>query len=98
MPSMRSTQAIRGLNGYQWAALMLKRGVIAMVLIVLTLTTTTTTTTIKSKGNSMTTTKTNTKTTYGLKASTVSLYSEAVKMGYSWSLAMSKLKELYEHN
>ena len=46
----------------------------------------------------MTTTKTNTKTTYGLKASTVSLYSEAVKMGYSWSLAMSKLKELYEHN
>ena len=27
----------KGLNGYQWVALMLKRGVIAMVLIVLTL-------------------------------------------------------------
>lgn len=67
-------------------------------------------TTIKSKGNSMTTAmtnvmtnvktnvKTNTTTSYGLKASTVSLYSKAVKMGYSWSLAMSELKELYEHN
>ena len=37
-------------------------------------------------------------TIYGLRASTVSLYSNAVRMGYPWSLAMSKLKELYEHN
>lgn len=67
-----------------------------------TITIMTLTTTIKSKGNSMTTAMTNVKTdtttSYGLKASTVSLYSNAVKMGYPWSLAMSKLKELYEHN
>ena len=46
----------------------------------------------------MTNTDDNTMTIYGLRASTVSLYSNAVRMGYPWSLAMSKLKELYEHN
>lgn len=40
---------------------------------------------------------TNTKV-YGLKASTVDLYSNMVKCGFSWSTAMEHLKELYEHN
>lgn len=40
---------------------------------------------------------TNTKV-YGLKASTVDLYSNMVKCGFSWDVAMRDLKELYEHN
>ena len=46
-----------------------------------------------------TTTTTNTNATvYGLTVQTVSVYREAVAMGYNWSTAMSKMKALYEHN
>lgn len=35
---------------------------------------------------------------YGLTAQTVLFYSDMVRCGFNWGLAMSKLKELYEHN
>ena len=37
-------------------------------------------------------------TQYGLTAQTVLLYSDMVRCGFDWSLAMAQLKELYEHN
>lgn len=35
---------------------------------------------------------------YGLTAQTVLFYSDMVRCGFNWGLAMLKLKELYEHN
>ena len=35
---------------------------------------------------------------YGLTAQTVLFYSDMVRCGFNWSLAMALLKELYEHN
>lgn len=35
---------------------------------------------------------------YGLTAQTVLFYSDMVRCGFDWSLAMSHLKELYENN
>lgn len=37
-------------------------------------------------------------TQYGLTAQTVLFYSDMVRCGFNWSLAMEQLKELYEHN
>ncbi|AKA61650.1 hypothetical protein [Enterobacter phage E-4] len=39
-----------------------------------------------------------TTTQYGLTAQTVLFYSDMVRCGFDWSLAMVQLKELYEHN
>lgn len=35
---------------------------------------------------------------YGLTAQTVLFYSDMVRCGFNWSLAMEHLKELYENN
>lgn len=35
---------------------------------------------------------------YGLTAQTVMFYSDMVRCGFDWSLAMEHLKELYENN
>lgn len=35
---------------------------------------------------------------YGLTAKTVQFYSDMVRCGFDWSLAMALLRELYEHN
>lgn len=35
---------------------------------------------------------------YGLTAQTVLFYSDMVRCGFNWSLAMAHLKELYENN
>ena len=35
---------------------------------------------------------------YGLTAQTVLFYSDMVRCGFDWSLAMTQLRELYEHN
>lgn len=35
---------------------------------------------------------------YGLTAQTVLFYSDMVRCGFNWSLAMAQLRELYEHN
>lgn len=35
---------------------------------------------------------------YGLTAQTVLVYSDMVRCGFDWSLAMAHLKELYETN
>lgn len=35
---------------------------------------------------------------YGLTAQTVLFYSDMVRCGFDWSLAMAQLRELYEHN
>ena len=37
-------------------------------------------------------------TQYGLTAQTVLFYSNMVRCGFDWSLAMAQLMELYEHN
>lgn len=37
-------------------------------------------------------------TQYGLTAQTVLFYSDMVRCGFDWPLAMAQLKELYEHN
>lgn len=37
-------------------------------------------------------------TQYGLTAQTVLFYSDMVRCGFDWSLAMAQLRELYEHN
>lgn len=37
-------------------------------------------------------------TTYGLTRQTMDTYREAVRHGYNYTLAMIKLKALYEHN
>ncbi|AYD80128.1 hypothetical protein HOU33_gp02 [Escherichia phage N30] len=41
---------------------------------------------------------TNNTTQYGLTAQTVLFYSDMVRCGFNWSLAMEHLKELYENN
>lgn len=38
----------------------------------------------------------NNNTQYGLTAQTVLFYSDIVRCGFNWSLAMAHLKELYE--
>lgn len=40
----------------------------------------------------------NNTTQYGLTAQTVLFYSDMVRCGFDWSLAMGHLKELYENN
>lgn len=40
----------------------------------------------------------NNTTQYGLTAQTVLFYSDMVRCGFDWSLAMEHLKELYENN
>ena len=40
----------------------------------------------------------NNSTQYGLTAQTVLSYSDMVRCGFDWSLAMAHLKELYENN
>lgn len=35
---------------------------------------------------------------YGLTRQTVETYSQAVKMGFSWSKAMKDMRRLYAHN
>lgn len=35
---------------------------------------------------------------YGLTAQTVLFYSDMVRCGFNWSLAMAQLRELYEYN
>lgn len=40
----------------------------------------------------------NTSTQHGLTAQTVLFYSDMVRCGFNWSLAMEHLKELYENN
>ncbi|ANN86240.1 hypothetical protein [Escherichia phage ECA2] len=39
-----------------------------------------------------------TTTQYGLTAQTILFYSDMVRCGFDWPLAMAQLKELYEHN
>lgn len=40
----------------------------------------------------------NNTTQYGLTTKTVQFYSDMVRCGFDWSLAMGHLKELYENN
>ncbi|CDM21590.1 hypothetical phage protein [Citrobacter phage CR8] len=35
---------------------------------------------------------------YGLTRQAVETYSQCVKLGYNWSLAMQRMKALYDHN
>ena len=35
---------------------------------------------------------------YGLTSQTVLFYSDMVRCGFDWGLAMAQLKELYDHN